>query len=123
MADRLRELPEANALQLDKMRDAFTPSASWMPQAPIPAVYPEDLDKAKAQDFLNKHTLQAVMVNGAGGQAVIDNRCLKIGQKLDDFELISVSEHSAVMVSGSGIRVTFKLLMKTGDRIPDTGRP
>ena len=54
------------------------------------------------------HRLLAVMVNRNGGHAIIDGKCLLVGQARDGMRLISVTKDSAVLETG-GRRITLKL--------------
>lgn len=108
LAGAKRDAPAAGAPQAGAdLRDAFRPSDAWLAHAPK-ASAPEDPDKAKAGEFLRRHALQAVLVSGEKRQAVIDFKCLNVGEKLEDFEVVSIGERSAVLASGS-VRVAFEL--------------
>lgn len=111
LADRLDKFADRNALAAVSTRDAFRPSAVWLseivgpsPEAPVA----EDADKSAAKDFAAKHTLNAVLLRQGGNSAIIDRRCLKIGEKLGDYRLVSVNDRSAVFHAGS-VRVTLSL--------------
>ncbi|MFB3892482.1 MAG: hypothetical protein ACE15C_10725 [Phycisphaerae bacterium] len=115
MAERMERIAAGNRLNLPDMRDAFRPPASWLPASgnDAPAAQADDPDKARAEAFRQKHSLQAVMVgpDGEGRRAVIDSRCMSVGQKIDEFELVSVGERSAELVCGA-IRLRFELPAK-----------
>lgn len=107
LASRLKTVTGYGPFQVDDMRDAFQPPPAWMPgassAAPIGAV------GSTAEAFVRKHTLKAIMVGAKDYQAIIDNTCVGLGQKIDGFELVSVSQRGAVLVSEDGSRVTLAL--------------
>ena len=108
IADRLTAIANDNPMA-DDARDAFRAPASWLPSASEPAPSGKESDQAKTETFRQRHALQAVMVSPNGRQVVINGKCLTIGQKIDDFELVSVGEQSAILVSSTGVRVTVEL--------------
>jgi len=106
IADRLAAATEAaNASEL---KDAFRPSDAWLaqlrPSADRPAVAPLDL----AQSFSQRHRLMGVMLQTGGGKAIVDDRCMAVGEKMDGFTLVAVEKNSAVFTCGDS-RAELKL--------------
>ncbi len=108
LAERLDDLAVARGPDPFAMRDAFALPQSWLAQN-------QPLGPA-AERFREAHRLTGVMLSEAGGYAVIDGRCLLVGQTLEGFTLVAVSERSAVLESGSD-RVELELVQ------PAPGRP
>jgi len=111
LADRLDKFADRNVLAALSTRDALRPSPAWLSEiigpAPVASVA-EDPATSAAKDFAAKHTLNAVLLGPGGDSAIVDSRCLKIGQKLGDYRLVSVDDRSAVFHAG-GLRVTLSL--------------
>ena len=97
IADRLETIADAQALDLTNIPNAFQPSPAWMPDEPSPES--PALDSASAESFRAAHRLTAVLADGTRGYALVDGRCLLIGEALDGFTLIGVSDGSAVLES------------------------
>ena len=106
IADRLSAVVEARSLDLNVVGVAFKPSPSWF--GDDGTVQPQDLGGPAAARFVRSHRLMAVMAGGANGSAIIDDKCLFIGQQIDGFRLISVGDRNAVLES-NGIRVELEL--------------
>ena len=106
IADRLSAVAEARSLDLTDVRDAFKPSPSWI--GDDGTVQPQDLGGTVAATFVRSHRLMAVMAGGANGSAIVDDKCLLIGQQIDGFRLISVGDRNAVLES-NGVRVELQL--------------
>lgn len=117
IAQRLATLMSGEFPQTDDIRDAFYASGLQPPAAPAAVAAatvtaPTIQDKPRKAVFAESHQLRAVLVGSEGRMAVMDNTCLKIGQKLEEFQLVSVGERSATFGSGNGDRVTFALPVK-----------
>jgi hypothetical protein len=117
IAQRLAMLMNGDFPQTDDIRDAFYASGLQPPAVPVAAATPTaaaptTLDKPRKAIFADSHQLRAVLVGSEGRMAVMDNTCLRIGQKLEEFQLVSVGERSATFSSGGGDRVTFALPVK-----------
>lgn len=111
LANRLDKFTDRNALAAVSKRDAFRPSPAWLSEIvgpPPVAPVAEDPAKSAAKDFAEEHTLNAVLLGPGGDSAIVDHRCLKIGEKLGDYRLLSVDDRSAVFRAGS-VRVTLSL--------------
>ena len=106
IADRLSAVAEARSLDLTDVGDAFKPSPSWF--GDDGTVQPQDLGGTAAARFVRSHRLMAVMAGGANGSAIVDDKCLFIGQQIDGFRLISVGDRNAVLES-NGVRVELQL--------------
>ncbi|MHC4427918.1 MAG: hypothetical protein ACYS0D_04850 [Planctomycetota bacterium] len=96
IADRLDTVAQRRGFDLDRVPNAFAPPKSWLVEEVRPS---SPSSRVTAEMFEARHVLTGVMAAGDGGYAIIDGRTLFIGQELDGFELISVSERSAVLVS------------------------
>ncbi|MCP3904437.1 MAG: hypothetical protein GY715_12485 [Planctomycetes bacterium] len=106
LADRFETFAAARGLDASAVPDAFqTPSEWQQDDRPIVIDVPES---AEGAEFRRRHRLTAVMANGGRGLAIIDGRGLRVGQKLDGFELVEVNKRSVVLVS-AGLRVTLTL--------------
>ena len=106
IADRLSAVAEARSLNLTDVRDAFKPSPSWF--GDDGTVQQQDLGGAAAATFVRSHRLMAVMDGGPSGSAIVDDKCLFIGQQIDGFRLVSVGARNAVLES-NGVRVELQL--------------
>lgn len=106
LACRLKAISEADGFDSAKVRDAFCLSPAWTKD--LGPAAPSSPEKDKAEQLKMDHQLMAVMVGREGGYAIVDGKCLRIGQALDGFTLISVTEKSAVLES-DGIRVELKV--------------
>jgi hypothetical protein len=96
IADRLERVAERRGFDLDRVPNAFVPPKSWIVEK---ARQGTTSSRVTAEMFEAAHVLTGVMAAGDAGYAIIDGRTLFIGQRLDGFELISVSERSAVLDS------------------------
>ncbi len=105
IADRLEQLAASRGFDLQRVPNAFVPPTSWEV-----AETPESLPAGRvaAETFMLTHVLTGVMAAGDGGYAIIDGKTLFIGQVLDGFELLSVSDRSAVF-EANGVRVELML--------------
>ncbi len=118
LAQRLQTLMKGDFPQTDDIRDAFYASGLEPPPVAAPAAEPAAAaaptvqDKPRKEVFAQSHQLRAVLVGSSGRMALMDNTCLRIGQKLEEFELVSVGERSAAFTSGKGDHVTFTLPVK-----------
>lgn len=118
LAERLGALTGGAFPRMDDIRDAFyaaglEPPKVETPAAGTPQVEAATLCKPRKDVFAQGHVLRAVMVGPGGRMALMDNTCLKIGQKVEEFELIEVGERNATFASASGEKVTFSLPDKT----------
>lgn len=109
LADQMEEIAEKHQLELTSVTDAFRPAESWVGQAPEQKqVQPVDPNKARVEQFIKSHQLQAVVIADGSQGAIINGRYLTVGQEMDGFKLESVYKRSVVMVSG-GARVVLTL--------------
>ncbi len=112
IADRLEAVATQRGFDLEHVPDAFIPPRSWIvektPDDPPPG-------RVTAAQFELDHVLTGVMAVGDGGYAIINGKTLFIGQKLDGFRLIHVSERSAVLDSDD-VHVELLLPKEGGSR-------
>lgn len=103
LADRLEEIAQKHRLELTGVKDAFRPAESWVGQPPKkkqePPVDPDKARKARVEQFVKSHQLQAVVIADHDHGAIINGRYLSVGQWMDGFKLESVYKKSVVMVS------------------------
>jgi hypothetical protein len=111
LGDRLEALARARRIDPFDVRDAFAPSDVWVDLSRQEPARKKLAKEERAEAFRREHRLTAVMLGGSSVSAVIDGKCLRIGEPLDGFRLVGVSVGSAVM-EADGIRVELKL--KTG---------
>ena len=112
VAARLQAAIGAKVVDPSSVRDAFCPAPAWIaePKAATPVVEPVE---SRAERFQRSHHLQAVMVGDLGSYAIIDGRCVFVGQMLDGFKLVCVGQASATLAA-EGARVTLKLKSDVG---------
>jgi len=102
--DRLWPDREANGVEA---RDPFSLRGSWLGNAGTgPSAVSEP-----AQLFAQTHPLTAVVVDGQRSHALVNDRVLKLGEKIDGFTLVSVEAKSAVF-ERQGQRIMLELLSK-----------
>ncbi len=102
---RLRALAQTQPETTD-VRDAFRPSSSWLAEMRrADRAQGSGADAAPRRSF--DHRLVAVMVDGQGGMAIIDGRCLRVGQTMDGFTLVRLGKNSAVLqANGRKVELT-----------------
>ena len=90
LTDRLQSFsPAINASSV--IRDIFF----------IPAAFGADRDILLAKStprselFVRSHRLKAIIASASGGQAVVDDQLLQVGQVIDGFRLLSISDLGA----------------------------
>jgi len=113
LTDRLEDLAKARRLDGMDVRDAFRPPEGWMPRIAVQHPTPPASEADKARRFAEEHPLKAILVGPGGSRAIVDDQCLRIGQELGGFELVSINNRSVVLVS-NGVRVTLRLASEPG---------
>jgi hypothetical protein len=94
LAERLRCAAEARKIDLDSVHDAFRPPQSWVTAGAT--------DEQLAAAALQARKLTAVARRPSGrGVAIVQDKTVTVGQTLDGFTLIAVSEQSAMFRRGS----------------------
>lgn len=110
LADRLSALCRQRGLDAADVPGAFAPARAWYPQAPPEEMTvvrrPESVDLCR--EYKAAHRLTGVVVIPGGAWAIINDTCVAIGQQLDGFRLVSVTERAAVLVAGTS-RVVLSL--------------
>jgi hypothetical protein len=99
---RLAALMRGRQIDPQHVRDAFAPAPSWLPPAPEPPA-PKAPEPKKLPDFQDRHELTAVIMGPQGARAIVDGKCLAVGQTLDGMKLISIGRKTAVF-AGGGVR-------------------
>lgn len=103
------------ALDLSDTRDAFCPSATWLSDLrPVESIVTSS-QEARIIDFARGHKLKAVVTHGGGGAAFIDDKYVRVGQVIDGFRLVSVSDRGATLAA-KGVQVELKLQTGPLDR-------
>jgi hypothetical protein len=93
LARRLESVyPDANGTE-GQGRDAFAFSGSWGATPGPQAV------GGPVGEFIRRHRLTAVAVDGQTAHALIDDRMMVPGQQLDGFTLVSIQEDHVVFAS------------------------
>ncbi len=108
LADRLEALAREQKMDLVDIRDPFSGGGQ-----PVGAGRGGD---GTAAVFQQKHRLTAVMVKSSGGQAIVDNKPIAVGQELDGFTLVTLSKSTALFRSG---RAEAMLRMEDGASLSD----
>lgn len=106
LTERLEAMAISYGLDPADTRNAFRLSPGWMADCRRKA--PADQHLTPAERFTRDHQLLAVILTPDADSAAVDGNCLFVGEKLDGFELVSVSEHSAAFES-DGERVVLRL--------------
>jgi len=119
LAGRLDKVARSHDLQSVVVRDAFYPSPEWVQ----PVGSKEQIAEAnseihsatlKARKFAGVHKLKGVIVASGRSLAIIDGNCVYVGQKIDGFELKTVTANSAVLVC-QGVEVVLNLNASGGE--------
>jgi hypothetical protein len=94
----------ADSAALASTRDPFRISPGWI------ALKPDNQAAAQSPSdrFEKNHKLTAIIVSGKRSSAVVDGSLLKVGQSVDGFTLIAVTQDMAILDS-NGARVVLKL--------------
>ena len=89
------------------LRDAFVPTSAW-----IGSDQREQPDRNAAAErvlkFQNSHILKGIVESNGGGQALVDNKLILVGQSIDGFHLTSVGQMRAIFSDGN-IRAVLRL--------------
>ncbi len=97
LADRLGGFSKAKSIEVAGVRDAFTPSETWMPKKSEPVATATPV--VQRPRFSKSHKLMAVMA-GPQGSAIVDGVCYTVGDPkrnmLDGYTLVSVGQQAAV---------------------------
>ena len=112
VAQQLQAAWQRCQVDLASLRDAFSPPREWFAQAAVSR--PVEPARVAAEKFVKQHRLKSVMAAGRGGSAIINDKLLAVGQKLDGFTLVTVAAE-AVVLEGDGVRVTLHLKDTAGD--------
>ena len=114
LAGRLDSVARSHRLEPSAVKNAFFPSPEWIgPQGDKVVVDEEpepevDSAEVKAREFARMHQLKGAIVASGRSIAIIDGNCVSIGQKVDGFELKSVTASTAVLAC-EGAEVVLKL--------------
>ncbi len=106
---RLKAVAASHAVEADQPPNAFAVPPTWLPEkanAAKPAAVDDGLETAKT--FSTKHALNAVMVRTRSGYAIVDGQGVFIGQVVDKFSLLKVTNDSALF-GHDAVRVLLRL--------------
>ena len=114
LAARLRELSSSEDLDSGEVRDAFKLSQTWLAELCPPEPERPATPVRRAKPAEPVHHLTAVILASDGGRAIVDGKCLRVGQKLNGMKLISVSKRSAVLeFGGKRVELTLETVPQT----------
>ena len=111
LADQLQKLAEQEQLVLSETPDVFATPYDWFADAKQQRETTEagTPQQSKADNFKKSHVLKVVFVSGDQSVAFINDLPLRIGDTIDDFELVSVTNRSATL-QFKGVKVELELL-------------
>ncbi len=119
LATRLDKAYATHRLDRVVVRDAFFPSSEWIaPLKEKKTVRAEpQINSAmlRAREFTRIHKLKGAIVAAGRSIAIIDGNCVSVGQKVDGFELKSVTANSAVLVC-QNVEVVLNLSVASTDK-------
>ncbi len=125
LAERIREISSDRGMQIKDVKDAFGSVQDWFPkpkleklQKPRRSQQPQESASDRTAEFKKKYRLTAVIIRPDKAQAIINGKCLTIGEELDGFKLISADARTAVLVSGE-VQVVLKLYPSGKERNAD----
>lgn len=115
VADLLMQFRGQVPQQPQQIENAFVPSPTWIDadQQLTAKVTTANPAEDRARQFVQDHTLTAVMRTGDGGFAIVNNTIVRLGQTLGGFELIEITADAAVF-RGNDYQVQLKV--KYADR-------
>jgi hypothetical protein len=93
-------------LSLEAPRDLFSLPGSWS-RDPEPEIVDHSLGRAGAS-FVATYKLEAIIVDEEGKRASIDDRLLRLGDRLDGYELVVIDSESVVF-ERDGERIELRL--------------
>jgi hypothetical protein len=112
LAKRLAMVERTHRLGQSSVKDAFFPSPEWVGpregKVVVDKVPEVDSAVVKANEFARVHVLKGAIVASGRSIAIINGNCVSVGQKIDGFELKSVTANTAVLVC-QGVSVTLNL--------------
>jgi len=103
IARRIEEQAARTPLEIASVPDAMRPAESWLrvlvpepqPQTAAPKAAPVTRS-SPAELFAGAHVLQAVMVSDNQRLAVVDGKCLSVGDRIGAFTLTGIENEAAV---------------------------
>jgi hypothetical protein len=113
VAERLNQAAERLDIDPDQVRQAFAAPPSWLPKMAATGQPAAPAASAQAQQFAQRHRLEAVVLSGDASFVVVDGRTVRRGQSLDGLTLVEIQSRAAVFASDQ-MRVTLR--MPDGDR-------
>ena len=120
LARRLDSVARSHRLEPSAVKDAFFPSPEWVGPRGGKVVVDEepkvDSAEVKAQEFARTHLLKGAIVAADRSIAIIDGNCVSLGQKVDGFELKSVTADTAVLTCDDAV-VVLKLNAATPEKV------
>lgn len=95
LAARFRAAPGGSD---NDLRDVFVIPASWRPTVKSLAAAPKA--ELLGEQFRKEHHLEAVVIDGKRGRAVVDGQLVPIGGAVAGFRLVAITQRSAEFVHG-----------------------
>ncbi len=89
-------------------RDVFSPPDSWLPLEK-PVVSAEVAQGPSVEEFRHAHKLTAVVRAGRNSQIFMGEQIVHLGQSVDGFRLVNVTESTATFSAAAGSPVTLEL--------------
>lgn len=114
LANRLKSVSASRSADPHHVSDIFTsPWANSAEGVVSPVAAP-----SAAAEFRQRHRLTALMGADGGGYAVIDGKCLRIGQSIDGCVLTAVTTRTAMFhVESSGEQFEYVLPVDSGSAL------
>ena len=98
-ADRLRALARRERIDMNDVSDAFAVGRSWLAEKP-PAAPAVPAEESAASAFRNAHQFIGILTDELGSSAIVGDVCLRVGDVLDGFVLVSVGDRVVVFARG-----------------------
>ncbi len=120
--DRLNKIAGSNREAVDA-RDAFCVAPSWLPPRPAPALPTKTVAVAvndgpdahkKAEQFVQIHKFQAVIMGDSGAKILVNDKILAVGEEIDGFKLEKIENHRASFISTGSDASSVELQQKLG---------
>ena len=114
MARLLRQYAAQHPVTPETMPDALQPPPAWLAELTARPVESSP-EKTAGQLFQDKHRLSSVVYSHSQATAIVDGRVLRVGDRLDDFQLVSIGPASAVFAN-KGVNVVLTVVAEGPSR-------
>ncbi|MDD4891468.1 MAG: hypothetical protein PHU85_16230 [Phycisphaerae bacterium] len=109
IARQLQQLSGEQEPAIEGLRDVFRPGPPWVVAVAESTPVADETDKVRADEFLKKHKLQAILSSGGQWQAVVDFKTLKLGDACwDDYKVTAITSQTVTLTCGT-VSVTLEL--------------